>query len=111
MNSLRPVNRYFARATAATNARTTETTRAAATTKRLFFTVSQKYGRAIASRKWSSVGDVENHVGVRLLISSSGLNAVETIQKTGKTSATKTATPTTSQPRRRSHRRRAERGG
>ena len=47
---------------------------------RLFLTVSQKNGRAIASRKWSSVGEVGNHVGVSPLISSSGLKAVVTIQ-------------------------------
>ena len=40
---------------------------------------SQKNGRAIASRKWSSVGGCGNHVGVRWH-SSSDLNAVEIIQ-------------------------------
>ena len=40
---------------------------------------------SIASRKWSSVGEVVSHVGVRLVISTSGLNAVETIQKTAGT--------------------------
>ena len=80
MNSLRPVKRYFASATAARNASTIEASTAEQTMIRLFFTVSQKNGRAIASRKWSSVGEVGNQVGVRLFTSSSGLNAVETIQ-------------------------------
>ena len=74
------MKRYFASATAARNAITIEATTATTTTIRLFFTVSQKYGRAIASRKWSSVGELGNHVGVMPLISSSGLNAVVTIQ-------------------------------
>ena len=54
--SLLPVKRYFASATAARNATTIESTTTAPTTMRLFFTVSQKYGRAIASRKCCSVG-------------------------------------------------------
>jgi hypothetical protein len=60
------VNRYFARATAARNATTIESATTAPTTIRLFFTVSQKYGRAIASRKCWSVGLVGNQVGERL---------------------------------------------
>src|SRR5918996_5374649 len=88
--SLLPVNRYLARATAARNATTIDRTTTAPTTMRLFFTVSQKYGRAIASRKCCKVGSVVNHVGVKLLISSSGLNAVETIQNTGNATTTNT---------------------
>jgi hypothetical protein len=42
----------------------------------------------------SSVGLVEKNVGVKLEISSSGLKAVDTIQKTGKTRTAKTASPT-----------------
>ena len=80
MKSLRPVNRYFASATAARNAITIEARTATTTTMTLFLTVSQKYGRAIASRKWSKVGEDGNQVGVMLLISSVGLNAVVTIQ-------------------------------
>ena len=105
--SLLPVKRYFASATAARKATTIESATTAPTTIRLFFTVSQKYGRAIASRKCCSVGLVENHVGEKLLISSSGLKAVETIQKTGNTTTTKTARPTTFHAVRRSRRRRA----
>ena len=62
---------------------------------RLFLTSVQKYGRWIASVKWSSVGCSGNQVGVRLTIWSFGLNAVEIIQNTGNTITTKTATPTT----------------
>ena len=51
MNSLRPVKRYFASATAARNASTIETTTVTITMIRLFLTSSQKYGRSIASRK------------------------------------------------------------
>src|ERR687887_1343775 len=90
MKSFRPVKRYFASATAATNDTTIEIATAATTMIRLFLTSSQKNGRWIASRKWRIVGCVENQVGVRLLISVSGLNAVETIQKTGKIMTTKT---------------------
>ena len=61
-------------------------------------TSCQKYGRLIASRKCASVGWSGTHVGVRLTISSSGLNAVEIIQKTGNTITTNTITPTMSQP-------------
>ena len=60
---------------------------------RLFFTSVQKNGVWIASRKCVTVGWSENHVGVRLLIWSSDLNAVEIIQKTGKTITTKSAMP------------------
>ena len=101
MKSLRPVKRYFASATAARNASTIEIATASSTMITLFFTASQKNGLWIASRKCWSVGCPENHVGVWLLISSSGLNAVEIIQKTGKTMTTKSATPTTFQPVRR----------
>ena len=80
MKSLRPVKRYFASATAARNASTIEATTVTTTMMRLFLTSSQKYGRAIASVKWTSVGCSGIHVGVRPLISSSGLNAVVTIQ-------------------------------
>ena len=80
MKIFRPVKRNFASATAATNASTIESSTVASTMIRLFLTASQKCGRFIASRKCDMVGSVENHVGVRLLISSSGLNAVETIQ-------------------------------
>ena len=97
MNTLFPVKRYFASATAAKNASTIESATVATTMIRLFFALSQKNGRSNASRKCWSVGSVENQVGVRLLISISGLNAVEIIQKTGKTMTTNTARPTTFQ--------------
>ena len=45
------MNRYFASATAAKNASTIEATTATQTTISVFWTVSQKNGRAIASRK------------------------------------------------------------
>ena len=51
-------------------------------------------------------GSVENHVGVRPLISSSGLNAVEIIQKTGKTRTTSSAIATRFHTVRRRRRRR-----
>ena len=51
-----------------------------------------------------SVGWKENQVGVRLLISSSGLNAVEIIQKTGKTMIANTSRPTAFQPAARARR-------
>ena len=75
-----------------------EMTTVASTTIRLFLTSCQKYGRLIASRKCASVGCSETHVGVRLTISSSGLNAVEIIQKTGNTITMNTITPTMSHP-------------
>ncbi len=77
---MRPVKRNFARATAARNASAIESATATQTTIMLFFTPSQKYGRSIASRKCLSVGWSGNHVGVSETISSSGLNAVVTIQ-------------------------------
>ena len=42
MKSLRPVKRYFASATAATNASTMDAITVTPTTTRLFFTISQK---------------------------------------------------------------------
>jgi len=80
MKTFRPVKRYFASATAARNATTIAASTATTTTITLFLTVSQKYGRAIASRKWSRVGEAGNQVGVTLSISSAGLKAVVTIQ-------------------------------
>ena len=47
---------------------------------RLFSTPFQKNGRWIAALKCARVGCTENHVGVRLVISASGLNAVVIIQ-------------------------------
>ena len=92
MKSLRPVKRYFASATAARNASTIEIATATRTMIRLFFTESQKNGRWIASREVRERRPcTDDHVGVRLLIWSSGLNAVEIIQKTGKTMTTKSA--------------------
>jgi hypothetical protein len=108
-NSLLPVKRYFASATAARNATTIERATTAPTTIRLFFTTSQKYGRAMASRKCCNVGWIENHVGEDEWISVSGLNAVEIIQNTGKTNTRKTARPTTFQTARRRRRLRARR--
>ena len=89
--SLRPLKRYRASATAARNASTIEIATVTRTTIRLFFTSSQKNGLSIASRKCCSVGCRGIQVGVKLMISSSGLNAVETIQKTGKTITAKTS--------------------
>src|SRR5262245_46524484 len=104
ISSLRPLKRYLASATAARNAITIDASTAMHTTTRLFRTVSQKYARSIASRKWSSIGENENQVGVALLISSSGLNAVEIIQNTGKIITAKTTRPRASQPLRRTDR-------
>src|SRR5918992_2213112 len=87
MKSFRPVNRYFASATAARNESTIASTTVIPTMMTLFLTASQKPGWSVestASRKWSSVGLVENQVGVAEMISVSGLKAVEIIQKTGK---------------------------
>ena len=56
MNALRPVKRNLASATAARNASTTESATTTLTTIRLLRTSSQKYGRWIASVKWTSVG-------------------------------------------------------
>src|SRR6188472_2695955 len=100
---------YFASATAARNATTIERATTAPTTIRLFFTTSQKYGRAMASRKCCNVGWIENHVGEDEWISVSGLNAVEIIQNTGKTNTRKTPRPTTFQTARRRRRLRARR--
>ena len=47
---------------------------------RLFLTSCQKYGWAIAWVKCAIVGCSGIHVGFRLMISASGLNAVEIIQ-------------------------------
>src|SRR5579862_2706414 len=93
MKSLRPVNRYFASATAARKASAMAINTVTITTITLFFTSAQKNGRWIASVKWRIVGVDENQVGLKLLIWSSVLNAVDTIQKTGKTITTKSATP------------------
>ena len=74
-----------------------ESTTVTPTIRRLFLTASQNPGwsvGSIASPKLSSVGEVENQVGVMPSISASGLNAVETIQKTGKHMTTKIASPT-----------------
>ena len=71
------------------------------TTMMLFLTSAQKNGLWMAAPKCESVGCSENHVGVRLLIWSSGLNAVDTIQKIGKTMMTKRAMPTVFQSARR----------
>ena len=68
MKSFRPVNRYFASATAARNASTIEMATATTTMMMVFFTTSQKNALWIASLKCPSVGLPENHVGVRLLI-------------------------------------------
>ena len=92
------MNRYLARATAARKASTIEIATVTPTMIRLFLTSSQKNGSWIALPKCASVGCTENHVGVRLVTSESGLNAVEIIQKTGKTMTTKTASPTRFQP-------------
>src|SRR5690348_5568146 len=88
MKIFRPVNRNFARATAAKKASTVESATVTNTMIRLFFTFAQKYGRWIASVKCWMVGLSGNQVGVRLLIWSVGLNAVEIIQKTGMTTMT-----------------------
>ena len=103
--SLRPVKPYRASAIAARNASATEIATVTSTTIRLFFTSSQKNGLSIASRKCDSVGCSGNHVGIRLTIWSFDLNAVEIIQKTGKTITTKTARPTAFQPPWRTRRR------
>jgi len=50
------------------------------TTITLFLTSSKKYGRVIASWKFSSVNGAGIHFGVRLRMSWPGLNAVATIQ-------------------------------
>src|SRR5581483_6525457 len=76
----RPVKLYFASATAARNASAIDAATATPTMIRLFSTELQKYGRWIASRKWSIVGWIGNQVGFSRLMSSVGLNAVETIQ-------------------------------
>ena len=57
----------------------TDAATTAQTTIRLFLTLSQKYGRPIASRKLTSVGS-GIHFGVYESTSLPGLNAVETIQ-------------------------------
>src|SRR5262249_7503935 len=90
MKSFRPVNRYFASAIAARKASTTAIATVTATTIRLFLTSVQKYWVCSATRKWPSVGLPENQVGVTLLSSSVGLNALEIIQKTGNTITAKT---------------------
>ena len=95
---MRPVKRYFSSATAARNASTMATATATSTTIRVFFTSVQKYGLWIAFAKCRSVGCPGNHVGVRLLIWSFGLNDVEIIQKTGKTITAKMARPSAFQP-------------
>ena len=51
MKIFRPVKRNFASATAARKASTIESATATDTTIKLFFTLDQKYGRLIASRK------------------------------------------------------------
>ena len=94
--SLLPVKRYFASATAARNATTTESTTTTPTTIRLFFTVSQKYGPARSRRGSAAASDpARTRSEGSELISESGLKAVETIQNTGKTRTTNTASPTT----------------
>src|ERR1700759_5858759 len=98
MKSLRPLKRYLARATAAKNERTSAITTVATTTMTLFFTSVQKYCRWIASLKWLRVGFFGIQVGVKLLISSFVLNAVVTLQKTGKTMTAKTTRPSAFQP-------------
>ena len=105
---MRPLNWNFASATAARKDTSIAITSVADTMMRLFFTFSQKNGRSIASVKWVSVGCSENHVGVRLLISLSGLKAVETIQKTGNAMIANTIRPTMFHAARRArfHRRR-----
>ena len=77
---------------------------------RLFLTVVPEVGPVRSRRGNAAASDATgNHVGVKLLISSSGLKAVEIIQKTGKTRTTNTASPTTFQAARRSRRRRCRR--
>src|SRR5579862_4397371 len=98
MNNLRPLKRYLASATAAKNESTSAITTVETTTMTLFFTSVQKYGRWIASLKWLSVGFLGIQVGLKLSISSLVLNAVVTIQKTGKTITTKTSRPSVFQP-------------
>src|SRR6266699_167128 len=98
MKSLRPVKRYFASAIAARNARAIEMATVVQTMIRLFFTSVQKNGVWIAVRKWAIVGRSENHVGLALMIWSSGLKAVEIIQKTGNTMTTNRTTATAFQP-------------
>ena len=59
MNSLRPLKRYFASATAAKNESASAIATVASTTITLFFTSVQKYGRWIASLKCSASGESE----------------------------------------------------
>src|SRR5690348_8019990 len=100
MNALRPVNRNFARATAAKNASTIDSATTVPTTMRLFFASVQKYGVWIASWKCSSVGCSGIHVGLSLRMSLPGLNAVEIIQNTGNAITANTSRPTAFQPAR-----------
>ena len=74
------MKRNFESATAARKASVTEIATVIETMITLFTTELQKYGLFIASRKWSSVGWIGNHVGVRRLMSSVDLNAVANIQ-------------------------------
>ena len=78
--SLRPLKRYFASAIAARNESTIASSTEKPTMITLFFASVQKYGRLTASRKCWSVGLQGTQVGLRPLISSVGLNAVEIIQ-------------------------------
>ena len=64
MKIFQPLKRYFASATAARNASTTESTTTTETTIRLFSRSSQKYGRWIASEKCWSVGWYGTQCGV-----------------------------------------------
>ena len=68
MNTLRPVKRNFASATAARKASAIETATVMPTMITLFTTELQKYGRSIASRKCWSVGCTGNQLGVSLLM-------------------------------------------
>ena len=80
MNSLSPLKRYLASATAARKASTIAIATVTSTMMMLFLTSSQKYGWRIAFRKWSSVGCSGIHCGFSAMIPESGLNAVDTIQ-------------------------------
>ena len=97
-NTSRPVKRNLESATAARNASAIEIATVTPTITIELTTELQKYGRSIASRKCWSVGWSGIQVGVSLSMSSVGLNAVETIQKTGKIITTKTVRPSRFQP-------------
>src|SRR5712691_5430870 len=76
---------------------------------RLLPTSRQKYARWIAAEKLDSVACTGNHFGVYASTSCPGLNAVDTIQYTGKTINAKTTSATAFVPMRPARRRRPRR--